>query len=283
MVGRTRPRPRCRNSASARRRRRGPRPRAARRAPLRPRRGRSCATPCAGPLRRHPRAASRGRGSVGASDKGDRRVAAVAYRPYWGGIGVEMKNWPVIAILGSAQFVMVLDGTVMNVSISTVVEDLDTTVDAMQAAITFYTLTMAAFMLLGAKLGDVWGRRRAFVIGSIIYAIGSLTTALSPNVVGALPRLVDRRGPGRGARHPGDRGPHRRQLRGPGAGRGLRDHRRGVRRSGRGRPAHRRLRHDLPQLALRVRRRGRDHGRSSCCSRDGSPIERAPDRRASTC
>ncbi len=94
-----------------------------------------------------------------------------------------MKNWPVIAILGSAQFVMVLDGTVMNVSISTVVEDLDTSVDAMQAAITFYTLTMAAFMLLGAKLGDVWGRRRAFVIGSIIYAIGSLTTALSPNVV----------------------------------------------------------------------------------------------------
>ncbi|MDR6905905.1 MFS family permease [Agromyces sp. 3263] len=94
-----------------------------------------------------------------------------------------MKNWPVVAILGSAQFVMVLDGTVMNVSISTVVEDLDTTVDAMQAAITFYTLTMAAFMLLGAKLGDVWGRRRAFVIGSIVYAIGSLTTALSPNVV----------------------------------------------------------------------------------------------------
>ena len=62
-----------------------------------------------------------------------------------------MKNWPVIAILGSAQFVMVLDGTVMNVSISTVVEDLDTTVDAMQAAITFYTLTMAAFMLLGCE------------------------------------------------------------------------------------------------------------------------------------
>ena len=94
-----------------------------------------------------------------------------------------MKNWPVIAILASAQFVMVLDGTVMNVSISTVVDDLDTTVDAMQTAITFYTLTMAAFMLLGAKLGDIWGRRRAFVIGSIVYAVGSLTTALSPNVV----------------------------------------------------------------------------------------------------
>jgi MFS family permease len=93
-----------------------------------------------------------------------------------------MKKWGVIAVLGSAQFVMVLDGTVMNVSISTVVSDLDTTVAAMQGAITFYTLTMAAFMLLGAKLGDVWGRRRAFVVGSCVYAAGSLVTALSPNV-----------------------------------------------------------------------------------------------------
>jgi MFS family permease len=93
-----------------------------------------------------------------------------------------MRKWSVVIILGSAQFVMVLDGTVMNVSISTVVSDLHTTVAAMQAAITFYTLTMAAFMLLGAKLGDVWGRRRAFVIGSIVYAAGSLTTALAPNI-----------------------------------------------------------------------------------------------------
>ena len=93
-----------------------------------------------------------------------------------------MKKWSVVIILGSAQFVMVLDGTVMNVSISTVVSDLHTSVAAMQAAITFYTLTMAAMMLLGAKLGDVWGRRRAFVIGAIVYALGSLTTALAPNI-----------------------------------------------------------------------------------------------------
>jgi MFS family permease len=94
-----------------------------------------------------------------------------------------MKKWSVVLILGAAQFVMVLDGTVMNVSISTVVADLGTTVSAMQATITFYTLTMAALMLLGAKLGDIWGRRRAFVIGSIVYALGSLTTALAPNIV----------------------------------------------------------------------------------------------------
>ena len=94
-----------------------------------------------------------------------------------------MKNWFVIVILAVAQFVMVLDSTVMNVSISTVVKDLDTTITAMQTTITFYTLTMAAFMLLGAKLGDIWGRRRALIIGSIVYAVGSGTTALSPNIV----------------------------------------------------------------------------------------------------
>lgn len=93
-----------------------------------------------------------------------------------------MKKWNVVIVLGAAQFVMVLDGTVMNVSISTVVRDLNTSVAAMQAAITFYTLTMAAFMLFGAKLGDVWGRRRAFVIGSCVYALGSLITAVSPTV-----------------------------------------------------------------------------------------------------
>ncbi|HEV3093289.1 MAG TPA: MFS transporter [Solirubrobacteraceae bacterium] len=85
-------------------------------------------------------------------------------------------------MLGTAQFVMVLDSTVMNVSISQVVADLKTTVPDVQAAITMYTLVMAAFMLTGAKLGDIWGRRRAFSIGLTVYGAGSLTTALSPTV-----------------------------------------------------------------------------------------------------
>jgi MFS family permease len=77
---------------------------------------------------------------------------------------------------------MVLDSTVMNVSISQVVADLKTTVTELQLAITAYTLVMAAFMLTGAKLGDIWGRRRAFSIGLTVYGTGSLITALSPNV-----------------------------------------------------------------------------------------------------
>jgi MFS family permease len=93
-----------------------------------------------------------------------------------------MKKWFIVIVLSCAQFVMVLDSTVMNVSISTVVADLGTSVTGMQAAITFYTLTMAALMLTGAKLGDRWGRLKAFRIGSVVYALGSLITAFSPNL-----------------------------------------------------------------------------------------------------
>src|SRR3954447_3581657 len=77
---------------------------------------------------------------------------------------------------------MVLDTTVMNVSISQVVDDLDTTVSSVQLAITAYALVMAAFMLTGAKLGDMYGRRRIFSIGLGVYGAGSLITALSPNL-----------------------------------------------------------------------------------------------------
>jgi MFS family permease len=87
-----------------------------------------------------------------------------------------------IAIFASAQFVMVLDSSVMNVSISQIVEDLDTTIQGVQLAITAYTLVMAAFMLAGAKLGDIIGRDRTFALGLAIYGVGSLTTAISPNL-----------------------------------------------------------------------------------------------------
>ena len=93
-----------------------------------------------------------------------------------------MKKWSVVAILALAQFIMVLDSTVMNVSMSEVVASLHTTISGLQAAITFYTLTMAAFMLLGGKLGDKYGRLKVFKVGAVIYGLGSLLTAISPNL-----------------------------------------------------------------------------------------------------
>ncbi|MBO0883133.1 MAG: MFS transporter [Mycobacterium sp.] len=77
---------------------------------------------------------------------------------------------------------MTLDSSVMNVSIATVASDLGTTVTGIQSAITFYTLVMATLMLTGGKIGANIGRLRAFSIGCVIYGIGSLTTALSPNL-----------------------------------------------------------------------------------------------------
>ncbi len=88
----------------------------------------------------------------------------------------------VLLTLTAAQFVMILDASVMNVSIATVADDLGTTVTGIQTAITLYTLVMAALMITGGRMGAILGRKRAFTIGCVIYACGSMTTALSPNL-----------------------------------------------------------------------------------------------------
>jgi EmrB/QacA subfamily drug resistance transporter len=91
-------------------------------------------------------------------------------------------KWRPLVVLSAAQFLMVLDQAVMNVSISQLVEDFDTTVTVIQGVITFYALTMAALMITGGKLGDRWGRKRAFTIGLVVYGAGSALTAASWNV-----------------------------------------------------------------------------------------------------
>jgi len=93
-----------------------------------------------------------------------------------------MKKWLPLVALAGAQFIMVLDQSVMNVSISQLVADFDTTVTTIQAVITLYCLVMAMLMLAGAKIGDIIGRKRAFVIGLVIYACGSALTAAAPTV-----------------------------------------------------------------------------------------------------
>jgi EmrB/QacA subfamily drug resistance transporter len=93
-----------------------------------------------------------------------------------------MGKWAVLIVLSAAQFLMVLDQAVMNVAISQLVEDFDTTVTTIQAVIALYALVMAGLMLTGGKLGDIFGRRRVFAIGLVIYGIGSGLTAASWSV-----------------------------------------------------------------------------------------------------
>src|SRR5689334_6737957 len=111
----------------------------------------------------------------------DRAVSALAREPAATDEPAKA-SWSALAILGAAQFVMVLDSSVMNVSISQIVADLDTTIQGVQLAITAYTLVMASLMLAGAKLGDIYGSGRVFAVGLGVYGLGSLTTSLSPNL-----------------------------------------------------------------------------------------------------
>src|SRR5580704_13436317 len=92
----------------------------------------------------------------------------------------------VLLTLATAQFLMTLDSSVMNVSIATVAKDVGTTVTGIQLAITLYTLVMAAFMITGGKVGQLLGRKRAFAVGCVIYGSGSLITGIA----GSLPVLI---------------------------------------------------------------------------------------------
>jgi MFS family permease len=84
--------------------------------------------------------------------------------------------------LAAGQFVMTLDSSVMNVSIATVAADVGTDITGIQTAITLYTLVMASLMITGGKVGAILGRKKAFLVGCVVYASGSLITALSQSL-----------------------------------------------------------------------------------------------------
>ncbi len=102
------------------------------------------------------------------------------------GVGQRATGGIVLLTLASAQFLMTLDSSVMNVSIATVAKDVGTTVTGIQLAITLYTLVMAAFMITGGKVGQILGRKRAFMIGCVVYGVGSSITSIA----GSLPILL---------------------------------------------------------------------------------------------
>ena len=81
-----------------------------------------------------------------------------------------------------AMFVLVVDTSVMNVSISAVVDDLGTDVSAVQSAIALEALVSAAFILIGSKFGDLFGRKRAYVLGLLAYAVGALAMAVAQSM-----------------------------------------------------------------------------------------------------
>ncbi len=85
-------------------------------------------------------------------------------------------------LLAAAMFVLVVDTSLMNVSISAVVQDLDTTASGVQSAIALEALVSAAFILINSKMGDLMGRKRAYVIGLCAYAVGALAMTLAQSL-----------------------------------------------------------------------------------------------------
>src|SRR4051794_6344136 len=97
--------------------------------------------------------------------------------------GKEAAENPRLAVLlAMAMFVLVVDTSIMNVSISAVVEDLNTTVSGVQSAIALEALVSAAFILIGSKVGDLIGRKRAYVLGLLGYAVGAVAMAFAQSL-----------------------------------------------------------------------------------------------------
>jgi EmrB/QacA subfamily drug resistance transporter len=89
----------------------------------------------------------------------------------------------VAVLLSMAMFVLVVDTSLMNVSISAVVHDLDTTASGVQSAIALEALVSAAFILIGSKIGDLIGRKRAYILGLLGYAVGALSMTLAQTLL----------------------------------------------------------------------------------------------------
>lgn len=93
-----------------------------------------------------------------------------------------LRKWLPLFVMSLALAIMILDTTILNVTLRNIVHDLNTDLQKIQWVITAYSLTLAAFTITGGRLGDLYGRKKMFVVGAILFALGSLITASSTSV-----------------------------------------------------------------------------------------------------
>ena len=96
---------------------------------------------------------------------------------------IKQDSWMPLILVAFASFIIALDATFMNVSISQLVIDLNTKVGTVQSIISFYTLITASLMLLSSKMQDVFGKKRIFLIGALVYGLGAFLASISPNAM----------------------------------------------------------------------------------------------------
>jgi len=93
-----------------------------------------------------------------------------------------VRKWVPLLVMSLALVIMLLDTTILNVTMRTIITDLDTTLQKFQWVVTAYSLMMASFTITGGRLGDIYGRKRTFVVGAVIFAAGSFITSISETV-----------------------------------------------------------------------------------------------------
>ncbi len=93
-----------------------------------------------------------------------------------------VRRWAPLIVMGLAVIIIVLDTTLLNVSLGTIVRELHTNIQSLQWVITAYALTLAALTITGGRFGDLFGRKRMFIYGAVIFAIGSFIASISHNV-----------------------------------------------------------------------------------------------------
>jgi EmrB/QacA subfamily drug resistance transporter len=96
--------------------------------------------------------------------------------------GPDPRRWITLSVLILSVIIVVLDTTVLNVAIPSMLRDLETTIPSLEWVISGYALTLASLLIVGGRLGDLFGHRRLFVIGLILFGIGSFIAGLAPNV-----------------------------------------------------------------------------------------------------
>src|SRR5712672_2148285 len=97
--------------------------------------------------------------------------------------GTDPRRWITLAIVLTSVLIAALDSTVLNVAIPTILREFDTTLSALQWVVTGYSLTFAALLIIGGRLGDIFGARRMFIVGAALFGLGSLLASLSNGVV----------------------------------------------------------------------------------------------------
>ncbi|MFZ2804158.1 MAG: DHA2 family efflux MFS transporter permease subunit [Patescibacteria group bacterium] len=93
-----------------------------------------------------------------------------------------MRKWSILLVLSLALAIIILDTTILNVALTTIIQDLHTTIQKIQWVITAYALTLAALTITGGRLGDLFGRKRMFIFGALLFAVGSFIASVATNV-----------------------------------------------------------------------------------------------------